>query len=346
MRKKAAVINGWLNVWKGQGMTSMDCVSILRKLYGVRKVGHCGTLDPNATGVLSVAFGSATRFIEYMSKEKAYNTTVRFGITTDTDDVWGSTLRHASVSSLREREVELASRSFLGSTKQTPPLFSAVKIDGVPMYQRGRKGDQESVKLLKSRDVFVENLRMTEFREGPNAEADFEIECRSGFYVRSFARDLGNMMDFSYLENPNVGGIASKIERTKCGSFVLEDSISLEKLADLSYHDRRRQILPVDGPLRDHISQKLQLVDRTDLNRFRSNMLEIPFRENKHDVDSLCRVYCQEARPVFVGLAKLSTHGRAVKVTPVKLCPETPLFDDSFERKKKKKKGGFVTYDL
>ena len=95
-------------------MTSMDCVSMLRKLYGVKKVGHCGTLDPNATGVLSVAFGSATRFIEYMSKRKGYNaTTVRFGITTDTDDVWGSTIRHASVSSL-EREVEESVESVRG----------------------------------------------------------------------------------------------------------------------------------------------------------------------------------------------------------------------------------------
>ena len=96
-----------------------------------------------------------------MSKRKGYNATVRFGITTDTDDVWGSTIRHASVSSLREREVEEASKTFVGASEQTPPLFSAVKINGVPMYKRGRKGDLESVKLLKSRNVFVNSLRMT-----------------------------------------------------------------------------------------------------------------------------------------------------------------------------------------
>ena len=309
-------------------MTSMDCVSMLRKLYGVKKVGHCGTLDPNATGVLSVAFGSATRFIEYLSKRKQYNATVRFGITTDTDDVWGSTLRHASVSSLREREVEEASKSFLGSTKQTPPLFSAVKVDGVPMYKRGYKGDLNSVKLLKSRDVLVHSLRMIDFREGPNPEADFEIDCRSGFYVRSFARDLGSMMDFSFLENPEVGAIASKIERTRCGDFVMEDSVSLDTLVDLSYQERRQKIVPVDAPLRESVTRKLELSDRTDLNRFRSNILEIPFRENKHDLDesSLLRVYCPESRPRFVGLAKLSKSKESddcVKVSPVKLCPES-----------------------
>ena len=325
--KNRALINGWLNVWKGQGMTSMDCVSMLRKLYGVKKVGHCGTLDPNATGVLSVAFGSATRFIEYLSKRKQYNATVRFGITTDTDDVWGSTLRHASVSSLREREVEEASKSFLGSTKQTPPLFSAVKVDGVPMYKRGHKGDLNSAKLLKSRDVLVHSLQMIDFREGPNPEADFEIDCHSGFYVRSFARDLGSMMDFSFLENPNVGAIASKIERTRCGDFVMEDSVSLDTLVNLHPRERRQKIVPVDVPLRDIVTRKLELSDRIDLNRFRSNILEIPFRENKHVLDSsFYRVYCEESNPKFVGLAKLSKSKQSetcVKVSPVKLCPES-----------------------
>ena len=113
-------------------------------------------------------------------------------------------------------------------------------------------------------------------------------------------------MDFSFLENPNVGAIASKIERTRCGDFVMEDSVSLDTLVNLHPRERRQKIVPVDVPLRDIVTRKLELSDRTDLNRFRSNILEIPFRENKHDLDesSLLRVYCPESRPRFVGLAK------------------------------------------
>lgn len=211
--------HGLLIVDKPAGWTSHDVVGRVRRLLGQRSVGHAGTLDPAATGVLPVAVGSALRALEYLAdSSKAYRAEITLGVETDTLDAEGRITRFSVAPNLDTAALDLVLASFLGSGEQVPPIFSAIKIDGTPLYKRARLGEQIEP---PRRSVMIHALRLLGW-DPPVLTVD--IDCSKGFYVRAFARDLG--------ERLGTCAYLSGLVRTRVASFTLCDAWTLAELAD------------------------------------------------------------------------------------------------------------------
>lgn len=208
---------GILNIYKPKGKTSHDVVAILRRITKVRQIGHTGTLDPFAEGVLPVCIGKATRLIEYLDDDKAYVGTVKLGSSTSTYDVEGEVVESSDkVVSLEE--VENAIEGFRGEIEQMPPIYSAIKVNGKKLYEYARNGEQVEI---KPRKVCIEELRVLNFDRDENT-LELYIACSKGTYIRSIANDLG--------EKLGTFGHLIKLVRVKAGSFKVEDAIPLDDL--------------------------------------------------------------------------------------------------------------------
>ena len=211
--------SGLVVVDKPGGMTSHDVVSRVRRLAGTRKVGHAGTLDPMATGVLVLGVNRATRLLGHlMLTEKRYDATIRLGVSTTTDDAEGEVLATASTDGLDEATVRAAAAEFVGDLMQVPAAVSAIKVDGKRAYQRVREGEDVE---LAARPVTVHELVVTAVR---GDELDVSLRCSSGTYVRAIARDLGARL--------GVGGHLTALRRTAVGPYDLGVTHTLDELTD------------------------------------------------------------------------------------------------------------------
>jgi tRNA pseudouridine55 synthase len=219
----APVGSGLVVVDKAAGMTSHDVVARVRRLAGTRKVGHAGTLDPMATGVLLLGVNRATRLLGHlMLTEKAYDATVRLGAASSTDDAEGELGEQRSTELLTEDDVRSAAGGFVGEIEQVPSSVSAIKIDGERAYKRVRAGEDVD---LPARTVTVHELVVTGVRrEGPWLDADLSVRCSSGTYIRAIARDLGAEL--------GTGGHHTALRRTAVGPFVLDDARTLDEHGD------------------------------------------------------------------------------------------------------------------
>ncbi|ESA36735.1 trna pseudouridine synthase b [Leptolyngbya sp. Heron Island J] len=213
--------DGFLNLHKPAGWTSHDCVAKLRRLLKTKKIGHAGTLDPAATGVLPLAVGRATRLLQYLPGDKAYRAVVRLGITTDTDDLEGTILTQTSASHLTQTAVAEHLAHFRGEIQQIPPMYSAIHIKGQRLYDLARRGDTNVD--VPSRKVVVHRLDVVDWQSGDTPTITLDIVCGAGTYIRSIARDLGQRL--------GVGGTLASLLRTQSSGFTLETSVSLETLA-------------------------------------------------------------------------------------------------------------------
>lgn len=215
--------SGLVVVDKAPGMTSHDVVAKVRRLAGTRKVGHAGTLDPMATGVLLLGVNRATRLLGHLTlTEKAYDATVRLGAPTSTDDAEGELGEQRSTEVLTEDDVRSAAGGFVGEIEQVPSAVSAIKIDGERAYKRVRAGEDV---VIPARKVTVHELLVTDVRrDGPWLDVDLSVRCSSGTYIRAIARDLGAAL--------GVGGHLTALRRTAVGPFVLDDARTLDQLAD------------------------------------------------------------------------------------------------------------------
>ena len=208
---------GFLNIYKPKGKTSHDVVAILRRITKVKQIGHTGTLDPFAEGVLPICIGKATRLIEYLKDDKAYVATVQFGSATDTYDLEGETTKTSDlIPSLDEIEAKLD--DFRGEIEQTPPIYSAIKVNGKKLYEYARAGEQVEV---KTRKVCISELKLLEYNQETRT-LELYIACSKGTYIRSIANDLG--------EKLGCFGHLIKLVRVQAGDFVVEDAIKLEDL--------------------------------------------------------------------------------------------------------------------
>ena len=228
---------GILNVDKPAGWTSFDVVAFVRRGSGVRRVGHAGTLDPAATGVLPILLGPATRLAQYLvDTTKVYDATIELGRETDTYDADGAVVHRADASHVGREAVEAALSSFRGEIEQVPPRFSAIKRLGLPLYKRARRG--ETVEAPPRR-VRVDRLDIISY-DAPVLRV--EIECGKGFYVRSLAHDVGASL--------GVGGCLTALRRARVGPFRVEDAVSFDtlgrELASGAWLDR---LLPPDEVL-------------------------------------------------------------------------------------------------
>jgi tRNA pseudouridine55 synthase len=213
-------VQGFLNLNKPFGWTSHDCVAKVRKFLRLKRVGHAGTLDPSATGVLPIALGRATKLLQYLPSDKAYKAIIRLGVRTSTDDLEGEIITQQPVVGLSLSSVETAlATKFLGKIEQIPPMYSAIQVDGKRLYDLARKGETVEV---PSRIVEIFQTDILDWREGDYPELDVHISCGGGTYIRAIARDLGEALQ--------TGGTLAGLERTHSSGFDLSDSLTLDEL--------------------------------------------------------------------------------------------------------------------
>ena len=236
--------NGVLIVNKPQGITSHDVVGKIRKLYGTRKVGHTGTLDPLATGVLVILLGRAAKAAEYLvADRKTYMARLMLGITTDTEDITGKVLTQSDIIPTSDA-VMCACSEFLGKIKQIPPMYSALKVDGKKLYDLAREGIEVE---RKARDIEIFQLVCT-LTEKEN-EYDLLVECSSGTYIRTLCADIGARL--------SCGGVMSALHRVAAGGFSIENSHTLEELEALTMDERYSLLAPTESLFNDLPEAKL-----------------------------------------------------------------------------------------
>jgi tRNA pseudouridine55 synthase len=218
-----AVRSGLVVVDKPGGLTSHGVVARIRRLAGTRKVGHAGTLDPMATGVLLVGVNRATRLLGHLAlTEKSYDATIRLGMATTTDDAEGEPLARTPAGKLTDELVAAAAERFVGAISQRPSAVSAIKVDGRRAYARVRAGEEVE---LPARPVTVHELVVSPLRADADVvDVDISLRCSSGTYVRAIARDLGVAL--------GVGGHLTRLRRTAVGPFSLDEAHTLDELAD------------------------------------------------------------------------------------------------------------------
>ena len=217
--KDPAPLCGFLVVDKPAGPSSHGCVAAVRRAYGLRRVGHGGTLDPAVTGVLPIAVGPATRLLPYLQGEKAYRAVVQLGVRTSSDDLEGEVLERRAAPPLAHADLEQALAGFRGLILQRPPAVSAVHVQGERAYARARRGELVE---LPPRPVTIHSLRLLAWHPA-EARLELELRCSAGTYIRSLARDLGDQL--------GCGAALARLRRTETLGFDLSTAVSLELLA-------------------------------------------------------------------------------------------------------------------
>ncbi len=239
-----SAVSGFLNINKPRGMTSHDVVARIRRGLNVKKVGHAGTLDPLATGVLVICIGGATRLSEYaMQSTKRYRATVTLGVETDTYDAEGEIVARHDASHITQQDVENVLGQFCGEIDQLPPMYSAIKQNGRKLYELARAGKTVE---RKARAVTIHDLVLI---DGSLPKFTLDVICSAGTYIRSLAYDIGQVL--------GVGAHMSELVRTASGTFTLENAVELERL--LSDVNWSNHLLSPDTPLDSWPAIKLTL---------------------------------------------------------------------------------------
>ena len=284
-------INGVVVVNKPQNWTSHDCVAVVRRVIGVKRVGHTGTLDPMATGVLPVCVGTAARINEYLDYDtKTYDCVIKLGIITDTVDIWGEVLEERPVYDMDEAVIAETIMGFTGEISQIPPKYSALKVAGKKLYEYARAGQEVEIKPRKIniKHISVNNIDLE------NKEISFTVECSKGTYIRSLCADIG--------EKLGCGGCMSGLVRTKTGVFTLDDTVDIEAVKKMSREKLVSKLFPTDYPLVQFGRVELSANRAKDF----VNGKKIPKRDlaivRESSRDDFYNVYFNDT---FLGVAKL-----------------------------------------
>lgn len=298
--KRQATRHGYVVIDKPGGWTSHDVVARVRRLVGERRVGHAGTLDPAATGVLPVAVGLATRTVEYLSdSSKAYRAWIRFGVTTDSADGDGAVTATCDPSGLDLDTINQTLESFRGTISQRPPMHSAIRVHGKRLYELARQGVEIEV---QAREIVIHVLQVVEWS---SPELCFDVECSKGTYVRSLARDIG--------EAVGVGAYLARLVRTRSGPFTLADAISLDALERALLDPGWEQVaFPPDKVLEDLTAVELGISQSQDWGHGKTIVLD-----SLESLTPIVRAYDVHGRWLGVGSVDLATSSlRPVKVIP------------------------------
>lgn len=299
-------MDGILNIDKEAGLTSHQVVAGVRKILPGLKVGHAGTLDPAATGVLPVCLGKATRIAEYlMEHSKGYLAGVTLGVTTDTEDAEGEVLTRSPVPVLQRADLEKLFQSLTGILEQVPPAYSAVKHKGKPLYYWARRGEEV---LLPARRVFIYNLELLEYSAAGNPHLLFKVECSRGTYIRTLAAEIGRRI--------GCGAHLMTLRRLFVGPFAVEQA---HKLEEIDTRDRCESFLiPMDRALQQYPAASVtpEAVRALEQGRFvRIDQVELWPREAAAG-DRPMRVYDWEGE--FVALAGWLLADDSLKLKTVK----------------------------
>ena len=302
------MINGIVNIYKEKGYTSHDVVAVLRKVVGQKKIGHTGTLDPDATGVLPVCLGRATKVCELLTDhDKTYKALLLLGKTTDTQDISGEVLEEKNPAHLTEEEVRSCIESFIGEYDQVPPMYSALKVNGKKLYELAREGKTVE---RKSRRVQIHGIRILEMNL-PHVR--MEVDCSKGTYIRTLCHDIG--------EKLQVGGCMEELERAKVGRFLKEDAVTLDEVRQKMEQGEGAELFT---PL-DQIFAELPAVTVTDAKAWMSyNGNDLPecFLLEKEEWTDGQEVRVYDSRKNFIGLYQYRAPKKLFHIKKMFLDPE------------------------
>lgn len=281
-------MNGILNIYKPTGMTSFDVVRIIRKISNVKKVGHAGTLDPEASGVLPVCIGKATKAIDYIMDDfKIYETELKLGVITDTYDREGKILQESEVNA-SEEEIILVINSFVGEIKQVPPMYSALKVNGKKLYELARAGIEIE---REARPIVIYDIDIIDIKI---PYVKFRVKCSKGTYIRSLCYDIGGQL--------KCGGMMWNLQRTATGQFHIDDAISIE---DLNEENISKHIMPIEKAFQKNT--KITIEDRFIKFLLNGVVVKDKALTCKFEIDSTYSIYNNDND--FIGIADRTNEG-------------------------------------
>lgn len=285
------MMNGVINVYKPSGITSFDVVRTIKRLYKTKKVGHTGTLDPMASGVLPVCINNATKIVDYiMQNHKVYKATLKLGVTTDTYDREGKILSESELNNITDKDIEEVIKGFVGDIEQMPPMYSALKVNGKRLYELARKGIEieRQKRKITIYDISIENIDI------PYVE--FTVKCSKGTYIRSLCYDIGDVL--------KVGGAMWDLERVETGTFSIENSIALE---DLNEENIENFIIPMDEAL---TYKSMVFSNKFEKLLLNGVTIQNPFVIKDIEENILYKVYIEDR---FIGIGKKTEKGFKVE---------------------------------
>lgn len=283
-------MDGVLNIFKNKKMTSFDVVRKVKKIAHEKKVGHTGTLDPEATGVLPVCLGKATKIIDYiMNDDKSYYVSFKLGVVTTTYDMEGEIIEEHSIQDITEQQIIKAIDNFRGEYLQVPPMYSALKKDGVRLYELARKGIEVEREGRKVNIIDIKNITI----ELPIVS--MEVTCSKGTYIRSLCYDIGKYL--------NVGATVTELKRTRTSNFLEGDSINIE---DLDENNINQYIIPIKEALSNYPSMRVN----KKFQKLLTNGVKVcdkTINNNSIKLDTLYVVLTEEEE--LIGLGKRDKNG-------------------------------------
>lgn len=284
--------NGILNIYKEKGYTSHDVVAKLRGIIKQKKIGHTGTLDPDAEGVLPVCLGKATRLCDMLTDQsKTYETVLLLGTTTDTQDITGQILEEKGIGALTEEEACACIAGYVGEYEQLPPMYSALKVNGRKLYELARQGIEVERKKRKVRiyDIYIEEITLPRIR--------MKVHCSKGTYIRTLCHDIGMEL--------RCGGCMESLLRTQVGCFELEDSLKLKEIEEFCAEGHLSQVLlPVDAVFRK--LREVRVLEQHQALAYNGNRLPEKYMQRNPEEDSRfvheeqVRVY--DSKRHFIGI--------------------------------------------
>ncbi|MCT4598753.1 MAG: tRNA pseudouridine(55) synthase TruB [Vallitalea sp.] len=297
-------MDGIINIYKEKGYTSFDVVAILRKKLKIKKVGHTGTLDPEAEGVLPVCIGKATKVADYITDTtKIYSATMTLGIETDTQDHTGSIINSNEVTS-SIKEIQEAIQSFIGDYEQIPPMYSALKVNGKRLYELAREGKTIE---RKARKIVIYNIDIINI---DNNNVDMIIECSKGTYIRTLCADIGTKL--------GCGAHMSKLLRTKSSLFQLDSSIKLEEVDNYIENNTLDEIImPIDMVFTTY--DKIIIHESYNKFLYNGNKLDSDFIKGntKITINDSYRIYDENNK--FIGIYKSLVIDDKIILKPIKV---------------------------
>ncbi len=290
---------GFVVIDKPAGLTSHDCVNRLRKVFGIKKIGHSGTLDPSVTGVLPIAIGDATRLISYLKGSKAYTGIIQLGTTTSTDDTQGEIIQSKIWPLISENYINSLLENFRGEILQKPPIFSSVHIKGERAYKKARKGEKFD---LIPKKVTINKLHLISWSQS-KGELLIDVDCSTGTYIRSLARDIGYKI--------GCGGHLKKLRRTKAYNFNENHSVLLPEKSEFYSENNKPKVLNPTFFFK-HLST-FKLISEEEIISWRSgrkisfqnDIKRLELSNNKEIEDSIINILVLDKEDKILGIAGL-----------------------------------------
>ena len=301
------MINGIINIYKEKGYTSHDVVAKLRGILGQKKIGHTGTLDPDAEGVLPVCLGRATRLCDMLTdKNKTYEAVLLLGKTTDTQDITGKVLEERDTSFLTESHIKECIQGYIGEYEQLPPMYSALKVKGKKLYELAREGIEVE---RNKRTVRIFNITTGEI-ELPRVS--MEVKCSKGTYIRTLCHDIG--------QDLKTGGCMETLLRTKAGPFEIKDSLKLTQIEDLKKTGKLPGvIIPIDAMFSE--LPALTVTDEYQTYAFNGNPLKSEYMTKQRVVSDRERVRVYSKEEEFIGIYYYSLSKKEYRLEKMFLSP-------------------------